>query len=125
MSILTTVVLSSLAGCGSKANSSSGTTKPGEKIELSFMDWETPEMNKKMMEAIKDFETENPGVTVKQIPAPIGDYGLKLNQMIAANAAPSIFQAGQWTYSPAGLPISILTGKLASDSVLKMKKANN
>jgi len=32
---------------------------------------------------------------------------------------PSIFQAGQWTYSPAGLPISILTGKLASDSVLK------
>ncbi len=34
---------------------------------------------------------------------------------------PSIFQAGQWTYSPAGLPISILTGKLASDKVLKMK----
>jgi phytoene dehydrogenase-like protein len=32
---------------------------------------------------------------------------------------PSIFQAGQWTYSPAGLPISILTGKLASDKVLK------
>ena len=35
---------------------------------------------------------------------------------------PSIFQAGQWTYSPAGLPISILTGKLASDNVLKMKR---
>jgi phytoene dehydrogenase-like protein len=32
---------------------------------------------------------------------------------------PNIFQAGQWTYSPAGLPISILTGKLASDNVLK------
>ena len=35
---------------------------------------------------------------------------------------PSIFQAGQWTYSPAGLPISILTGKFASDNVLKMKR---
>ena len=35
---------------------------------------------------------------------------------------PSIFQAGQWTYSPAGLPISILTGKLASDNVLKKLK---
>ena len=35
---------------------------------------------------------------------------------------PSIFQAGQWTYSPAGLPISILTGKMASDNVLKMKR---
>ncbi len=32
---------------------------------------------------------------------------------------PSVYQAGQWVYSPAGLPISILTGKLASDKVLK------
>lgn len=32
---------------------------------------------------------------------------------------PSVYQAGQWIYSPAGLPISILTGKLASDRVLK------
>jgi len=32
---------------------------------------------------------------------------------------PSIYQAGQWTYSPAGVPMSILTGKLASDKVLK------
>ncbi len=28
---------------------------------------------------------------------------------------PDIYQAGQWTFSPAGLPISILTGKLAAD----------
>lgn len=32
---------------------------------------------------------------------------------------PDTYQAGQWTYSPAGLPISILTGKLAADRVLK------
>jgi phytoene dehydrogenase-like protein len=32
---------------------------------------------------------------------------------------PGVFQAGQWTYSPAGLPISILTGKLAADGVIK------
>jgi len=37
---------------------------------------------------------------------------------------PGIFQAGQWTYSPAGLPISILTGKFAADQVIKeLKKA--
>ncbi len=35
---------------------------------------------------------------------------------------PSIFQAGQWVYSPGGVPISILTGKLSADSVLKNKK---
>jgi phytoene dehydrogenase-like protein len=37
---------------------------------------------------------------------------------------PGILQAGQWTYSPAGLPISILTGKLAADQVIReLKKA--
>ena len=35
---------------------------------------------------------------------------------------PSIFQAGQWAYSPAGVPMSILTGKLAADGVLKRTK---
>ncbi len=34
---------------------------------------------------------------------------------------PSIFQAGQWAYSPAGVPMSILTGKLAADKVLRSK----
>ena len=30
-----------------------------------------------------------------------------------------VYQAGQWTYSPAGLPISLLTGKIAADKVIK------
>jgi phytoene dehydrogenase-like protein len=32
---------------------------------------------------------------------------------------PGVYQAGQWTYSPSGFPISILTGKLAADRVIK------
>ena len=32
---------------------------------------------------------------------------------------PDTYQAGQWTYSPSGLPISILTGKLAADRILR------
>ena len=35
---------------------------------------------------------------------------------------PSIYQAGQWAYSPAGVPMSVLTGKLAADRVLKRMK---
>jgi phytoene dehydrogenase-like protein len=31
----------------------------------------------------------------------------------------TIKQAGQWTFNPAGLPVSILTGKLAADAVMK------
>ena len=33
-----------------------------------------------------------------------------------------IFQAGQWTYSPSGLPIAILTGKLAANQVISQLK---
>jgi len=32
---------------------------------------------------------------------------------------PTIYQAGQWAYSPSGVPISILTGKLAADKITK------
>lgn len=35
---------------------------------------------------------------------------------------PDIYQAGQWTYSPAGFPISVLTGKLAADKIHKKLK---
>jgi phytoene dehydrogenase-like protein len=38
---------------------------------------------------------------------------------------PHVFQAGQWTYSPAGLPISIITGKLAADRVIKEVRKKN
>jgi len=34
---------------------------------------------------------------------------------------PSVYQAGQWAYSPAGVPMSILTGKLAANAILKQK----
>ncbi len=47
-----------------------------------------------------------------------------INKIMSANRAvvtpiPSVFQAGQWTYSPAGVPMSVLTGKLAALSILK------
>jgi len=32
---------------------------------------------------------------------------------------PGVMQAGQWTYSPSGLPIALITGKLAADQVIK------
>ncbi len=32
---------------------------------------------------------------------------------------PDVYQAGQWSFSPSGMPVSILTGKLAVDAVIK------
>lgn len=53
-----------------------------------------------------------------------------VNQIQSANHSvltpiPSIYQAGQWTYSPAGVPMSILTGKLAADKIIKKWKNNS
>jgi phytoene dehydrogenase-like protein len=39
---------------------------------------------------------------------------------------PYIYQAGQWSFSPAGVPISVITGKLSADRVKKnLKKQKN
>ena len=35
---------------------------------------------------------------------------------------PNVTQCGQWTFNPAGIPIAVLTGKLASDLVVKKLK---
>lgn len=35
---------------------------------------------------------------------------------------PDVFQSGQWSFSPSGMPIAILTGKLAADRVDKILK---
>lgn len=35
---------------------------------------------------------------------------------------PSVYQAGQWTFAPSGLPTCILTGKLAAKAIMKSKK---
>ena len=45
---------------------------------------------------------------------------LKVNDSVNT-ILPSVYQAGQWTYSPSGFPMSIVTGKLAADKVLKQK----
>ena len=46
-----------------------------------------------------------------------------VNKMLKVNNSvktilPSVFQAGQWTYSPSGFPMSIVTGKLAADRAI-------
>lgn len=41
-------------------------------------------------------------------------------QKSVVTSIPTIFKAGQWTYSPAGVPMSILTGKLAADKICKL-----
>jgi hypothetical protein len=38
-------------------------------------------------------------------------------------AIPNIYQAGQWAYSPAGVPIAMLTGWYAAQDIIKRSKS--
>jgi phytoene dehydrogenase-like protein len=44
---------------------------------------------------------------------------IQISDRSVLTPVPSIYQAGQWAYSPSGVPMSILTGKLAADKILK------
>ena len=46
---------------------------------------------------------------------------IQISDRSVLTPVPSIYQAGQWAYSPAGVPMSILTGKIAADKVLKKR----
>ena len=81
------------AGNGNGAGGS-GNGAGAEKVEVTLMTWESQDMNNRIMEAMKPFEEQNPGITVKLLPAPLSDYGMKLNGMIAAKQAPDIFELG-------------------------------
>jgi phytoene dehydrogenase-like protein len=38
-------------------------------------------------------------------------------------AIPGVFKAGQWSYSPSGVPIAILTGRIAAAAILKTARS--
>jgi phytoene dehydrogenase-like protein len=39
-------------------------------------------------------------------------------------AIPGVFKAGQWSYSPSGVPIAILTGRIAAGAILRAARSS-
>lgn len=54
-------------------------------------------------------------------PIPVTSQMLKINDAVKT-VLPHVSQAGQWTYSPNGVPTCILTGRLAADRVIAQHK---
>lgn len=55
-----------------------------------------------------------------EAPIPVPHQMLKINDAVKT-AIPHVTQAGQWSYSPTGVPTAILTGRLASDTFLRAR----
>ncbi len=68
-----------------------------------------------------NFEGAITGWAFSNRPVPAVNKLIKVSKSVLTPLL-DILQAGQWTYSPSGLPISILTGKLAADRAIKQLK---
>lgn len=93
------MTVTSFAGCSNKGGtgSTSSSLAPegkGEVVNLTFLDWESAEMNKAIEASFDQFQAENPNIKVKLNPAPLQDYGIKIQEMIAAKQAPDAFMVG-------------------------------
>ncbi|MDY0290322.1 MAG: NAD(P)/FAD-dependent oxidoreductase [Sphaerochaeta sp.] len=60
--------------------------------------------------------------TKRPVPVP---HAMRKIMKSAHTPVGNIFQAGQWTFSPSGLPISVLTGKLAADKAIEAMVRKN
>jgi len=56
-----------------------------------------------------------------EAPIPVTSQLLKINDAVKT-AIPHVTQAGQWSYSPTGVPTAILTGRLAPDAFIRARK---
>lgn len=54
-------------------------------------------------------------------PIPVASTMLAVNEA-SKTLFPNILKAGQWAYSPSGVPTSILTGRLAANVIINQKK---
>ena len=57
-------------------------------------------------------------------PVPVTSSMMKVNSSVKTEI-PDVLQAGKWAYSPSGVPMCILTGKLAANKALKEFKVKH
>ncbi|MBI9107605.1 MAG: NAD(P)/FAD-dependent oxidoreductase [Spirochaetales bacterium] len=87
---------------------------PGFKDKIIFKESATP------ITLMNMFKTTNGAITgwslEEKPPVPNSLAGITST---AKTAIPYIYKAGQWSYSPSGVPIAILTGKIAAGAIQK------
>jgi hypothetical protein len=59
------------------------------------------------------------GWSFRNTPVP-AEYRLARIANSVNTILPDVSQAGQWTYSPSGLPVSLITGKVAADKIHRL-----
>ncbi|MDR1904641.1 MAG: extracellular solute-binding protein [Treponema sp.] len=84
------LILTVVAGAVFAGGEAEGSAAGGDAV-IRFMTWEGETMNQAMLAT---FTNAIPGVKVELEPTPLQDYGVKLQEMLAANIAPDVFMVG-------------------------------
>lgn len=91
--VLAAVMVTGLfSGC--KQNQKSSSVNSDKKVTVTFMDWESTDMDNALNDSMKKFMEKNPNIEVKMVPTPLSNYQTKLEEMIQAGSAPDIFRVG-------------------------------
>jgi phytoene dehydrogenase-like protein len=89
-----------------------GSVYPGLRSKILFTDTATPHTLRRMFGvsdgAIVGWSLEGP--------APVPDRLTRIGAGVRT-PIPGVFTAGQWTYSPAGVPVAVLTGRIAAQAI--------
>jgi phytoene dehydrogenase-like protein len=91
-----------------------GSLYPGLRDKIIFRETATP------LTLMKRFNTTNGAITgwsLEQRP-PVPN-SLTAVSSTPHTAIPGVYKAGQWSYSPSGVPVAILTGRIAAGAILK------
>lgn len=86
---------------------------PGLRKKILFHDAATP------LTLMNRFNTTHGAITgwSMEEPSPV-PYSLFGIMQTPKTAIPGVWKAGQWSYSPAGVPVAILTGRIAAAAIL-------
>lgn len=101
------LVLTACGGGGTKTETPATTETPGktEEVELRFSWWGGDERHEKTLEAIKLFESKNPGITIKAEYGGWQGHQEKVTSQIAGKTEPDILQVNWnwlWIFSKDG-----------------------
>lgn len=98
MMLTMAMVVTSLAGCGGGSDSAKGdkdSKKDGDVVEIQFLHGQPEEERvQAIQEIIDDFEAENEGIKVTQMPIPEDGFWTKITTMMGTGELPAIVEGG-------------------------------
>ena len=102
MMLVAAMTVGTLAGCGSNSgngNSEKGTdttADAGEEVTIQFMHMQVEQERQDVIaKLIEEFEAENPGIKVEQMPTNEDDYDTKITSLGGTGVLPAVMEFSQ------------------------------